>query len=170
MHRALERILVRDLRGLMHEIEEYPDDMAVWRTAPGVTNSGGTLALHVAGNVQYFVGAVLHSSGFVRDRDAEFASRGLPRAKLLSELEAAVSAVQRTLPEITDAQLAAEYPVPVAGRRVRTSDLLVHLAAHLGYHLGQVDYHRRFVTGRGPLDVVSPRELPEYESEAAPRA
>ncbi len=165
MHRALERILVRDIRGLIREIEAYPDDGTVWQTAPGVTNSGGTLALHVAGNVQYFIGAVLNSSGFVRDRDAEFASRGLPRARLLAELEAAVSAVEQTLPGLTDAQLAAEYPAPVAGRRVRTSDLLAHLAAHLGYHLGQVDYHRRFVTGDGPLDVVSPRELPEYQPE-----
>jgi uncharacterized damage-inducible protein DinB len=162
MHRALERILVRDITGLIREIKAYPDDAAVWQTAPGVTNSGGTLALHVAGNMQYFIGAVLNSSGFVRDRDAEFASRGLPRARLLAELKAALSAVEQTLPGLTDTQLAAEYPVPVAGRRVRTSDLLVHLAAHLGYHLGQVDYHRRFVTGHGPLDVVSPRELPEY--------
>ena len=23
----------------------------------------------------------------------------------------------------------------------------MHLAVHLGYHLGQVDYHRRIVTG-----------------------
>lgn len=167
MHTALERILVRDIRGLMRELEAYPADAAVWQSAAGVTNSGGTLALHVAGNVQYFIGAVLNSSGFVRDRDAEFASRGLPRAKLLAELEAAVAAVEQTLPGLTDAQLEAEYPVPVAGRRVRTSDMLVHLAAHLGYHLGQVDYHRRFVTGEGPLDVVSPRELPEYQPDTA---
>lgn len=164
MHRALERILARDIRGLMNEIEAYPADAAVWQIAPGVTNSAGTLALHVAGNVQYFIGAVLNSSGFIRDRDAEFASRGLPRARLLAELQAAITAVELTLPRLTAEQLAAEYPVPVAGRLVRTSDLLVHLAAHLGYHLGQVDYHRRFVTGDGPLDVVSPRDLPEYEA------
>jgi uncharacterized damage-inducible protein DinB len=162
MQKALERILVRDIRGLMSEIEAYPADATVWETAPGVTNSGGTLALHVAGNVQYFIGAVLNSSGFVRDRDAEFASRGLPRAKLLAELEAAVAAVEQTLPRLTNTELAAEFPVPVAGRRVRTADMLVHLAAHLGYHLGQVDYHRRFVTGAGPLDVVSPRALAKY--------
>lgn len=167
MHLALARILVRDIRGLISEIEAYPADASVWETASGVTNSGGNLALHVAGNVQYFIGAVLNSSGFIRDRDAEFTSRGRPRARLLAELEAAITAVEQTLPRLTAEQLAAEYPVPVAGRRVRTSDMLVHLAAHLGYHLGQVDYHRRFVTGDGPLDVVSPRDLPEYRSDTA---
>jgi hypothetical protein len=32
---------------------------------------------------------------------------------------------------------------------VANGELLIHLAVHLGYHLGQVDYHRRLVTGRG---------------------
>lgn len=165
MRGAIEHVLIRDLRGLMNEIEAYPSDEALWRVAPGIANSAGTLALHVAGNVQYFIGAVLDRSGFVRDRDAEFASRGLPRAKLLVELEAAITAVQRALPRLTPAELGAEYPVPIAGRMVGTMDLLIHLAAHLGYHLGQVDYHRRFVTGAGPLDVVSPRDLPEFSAD-----
>lgn len=166
MRRAIEHVLTRDLRGLTDEIEAYPSDEALWRVAPGIANSAGTLALHVAGNVQYFIGAVLDRSGFVRDRDGEFASRGLPRAKLIAELAAAIAAVQRALPRLSPAELEAEYPVPIAGRRVSTVDLLVHLAAHLGYHLGQVDYHRRFVTGDGPLDVVSPRDLPEFSADA----
>ena len=166
MRRAIEHILTRDLRGLMDEIEAYPSDEALWRVAPGIANSAGTLALHVAGNVQYFIGAVLDRSGFVRDRDGEFASRGLPRAKLVAELDAAIAAVQRALPRLSPADLGTEFPVPIAGRRVSTVDLLIHLAAHLGYHLGQVDYHRRFVTGDGPLDVVSPRALPEFSADA----
>ena len=166
MRRAIEHVLTRDLRGLMDEIESYPSDEALWQVAPGIANPAGTLALHVAGNVQYFIGAVLDRSGFVRDRDAEFASRGLPRAKLVAELEAAITAVQRALPRLSPAELAAEFPVPISGRRLSTVDLLVHLAAHLGYHLGQVDYHRRFVSGDGPLDVVSARALPEFSADA----
>jgi hypothetical protein len=39
---------------------------------------------------------------------------------------------------------------------------------HLGYHLGQIDYHRRIVTGDATtVDTVSVRELP---SGAAPVA
>ena len=34
-----------------------------------------------------------------------------------------------------------------AGSRVQTQDFLVHLLSHLAYHLGQLDYHRRVVTG-----------------------
>lgn len=54
----------------------------------------------------------------------------------------------------------ATYPVPVANRRVRTDEFLVHLATHLAYHLGQVDYHRRIVTGTPEgVGAVAPSEL-----------
>jgi hypothetical protein len=31
---------------------------------------------------------------------------------------------------------------------VSTGLFLTHLVAHLAYHLGQIDYHRRLVTGQ----------------------
>ena len=44
-------IALRDLRDVKKEIESYPDDASLWRTVPGITNPGGTLALHLAGNM-----------------------------------------------------------------------------------------------------------------------
>jgi hypothetical protein len=36
----------------------------------------------------------------------------------------------------------------------------VHLVTHLAYHLGQLDYHRRLVTGQaGQIGAVSVKEL-----------
>jgi hypothetical protein len=44
---------------------------------------------------------------------------------------------------------------------MRTDDYLVHLATHLAYHLGQLDYHRRVVTGDPrSIGAVAPAELP----------
>src|SRR5207245_5132891 len=65
----LGTILARDLRALRREIEAYPEERDLWRVQPGITNSGGNLALHLAGNLQYFVGTVLGGTGYVRDRD-----------------------------------------------------------------------------------------------------
>ena len=45
--------------------------------------------------------------------------------------------------------LPADFPEPIAGHTVSTGEWLIHLAVHLGYHLGQIDYHRRLVTGTG---------------------
>lgn len=162
LNRTLQLLLTRDLRAFKREVEAYPDDASIWRAVPGLPNSGGTLALHVAGNLQHFVGAVLGKDGYVRDRDSEFARRDVPRAELLRGLDAAIAAVERTLARLPEQAFAGPYPEPVAKRQVSALDFGVHLAVHLAYHLGQIDYHRRMVTGdpKG-IDAVSVRELPE---------
>ena len=71
-------ILARELDGMAREIQAFPDDESVWQTAPGVTNAAGNLALHLAGNVQHFIGALLGRTGYVRDREAEFGRRSGP--------------------------------------------------------------------------------------------
>lgn len=159
---TLQTLLTRDLRAVRREIEAYPDDASIWREVPGLPNTGGTLALHVAGNIQHFFGAILGQDGYRRDRDAEFARRGVPRAELLAGIDAAIASVQRTLSKLEDRALIQRYPEPIAKRAVNTVDFTVHLIAHLAYHLGQLDYHRRMVTGNAAgVDAVSVRELPE---------
>ncbi len=141
----IERILVRDLEAMKREIVAFPTDQAVWAIPPGIANSAGTLALHVAGNLRHFVGGVLGGSGYLRDRAHEFAARHLPREVLLGELEAAGAAVRTALVSGRPIDLAAEFPEPVGGFRVTTGDFLIHLATHLAFHLGQVGYLRRIV-------------------------
>lgn len=63
---------------------------------------------------------------------------------------------------LSPAQLAAPYPETLAKHHFSTGDLLMHLAVHLGYHLGQVDYHRRAATG-APL-TIGAMALPELAS------
>jgi hypothetical protein len=162
LNQALEALLVRELRAVKRELDAYPDDAAVWRTIPGVPNCGGTLALHVAGNLRHFFGAVLAGDGYVRDRDAEFARRDVPRSELHEELDRAIQSVERTLRALSEDTIAGAYPQPIAKRTVSFTAFGLHLLAHLAYHLGQMDVHRRAVTGdaRG-IDAVSVRELPE---------
>ena len=156
----LSTVIARDLRGLRREIEAYPDDASLWRTVPTIPNAAGTLVLHLSGNLQYFIGAQLGNTGYVRDREAEFAQRDVPRAELLRHLDAAQRVVTTTMAQLTDAGCDAMYPVPIANKRVKTADMLIHLATHLTYHLGQIDYHRRAIAGVGKgVGAVSPAEL-----------
>lgn len=159
---AFQTLLLRELRAVRRELEAYPDDASVWRTIPGLPNTGGTLALHLAGNLQHFFGAILGRDGYKRDRDSEFSRRDVPRQELLAAIDAAIASVDRTLQSLTDDALAVTYPEPIANRKVSTGVFLVHLTSHLAYHLGQMDYHRRAVTGDSrAVDAVSVRELPE---------
>lgn len=153
-------MLVRELRTLKKELEAYPDEASVWALAPGISNSAGTFALHLTGNLQHFIGTVLGSSGYRRNRDAEFASRNVPRAELYREIDATIAVLEKILPNLGEDVLARDYPEPVAKARLVTADFLIHLAVHFGYHLGQLDYHRRLVAGGEAVPgVVSPAAL-----------
>ena len=147
MKDAIGSILHRDLRALRREVEAYAVEADLWRTAPGVSNPAGTLVLHLAGNLQHFFGACLGGTGYVRDRPAEFSRRGVTRAELLREIDAAHNAVTAGLARLEPSQLAVEYPETIADARITTGEFLMHLATHCAYHLGQIDYHRRLVTG-----------------------
>lgn len=157
---AIGAMIIRELTSLKAELEAYSVEADIWRVVPGISNSAGNLALHLAGNLQHFIGAVLGGSGYVRNRDAEFSSRGVPRGELTGLIDTTIAVVDRTLKGLEDATLAAEYPEPVARMRLNTQDFLTHLAGHLAYHLGQVDYHRRMVTASGvTVGAVSPGKL-----------
>jgi hypothetical protein len=145
----LAAILDRDLRTLRRELEAYPDERQIWQAVPGLANTAGTLALHLAGNLQHYVGARWGGTGYVRNRDAEFGRRDVPRAELIAEIERARTAVAAGLGGVRPQELDAEFPELIGECRIRTGDFLVHTAAHFAYHLGQVDSHRRVVTGSG---------------------
>lgn len=165
---AVQAILRRELGAVRRSVEVYPDDASVWAERKGLPNAAGTLVLHVSGNLQHFVGAVLGRSGYMRDRDAEFSRRGVSRADLLAEVDAAALAVEQGMSAISDEAMSDPYPETIAGRTVATGDFLVHLAAHLAYHLGQIDYHRRVVTGeRRPVNALAPAELPDRREQSA---
>ena len=155
----LARLIVRDLRALTRELETYPSEESIWAVPPGIANSAGTLTLHLMGNLHHFIGAQLGRSGYRRDRDAEFTTRDTPRAELGTAIEAAIAMIEATLPSLSEEQLAEPFPIEVAGVRVRTDDFLVHLAVHLGYHLGQVDYHRRLTAAPGTVGTMAIPEL-----------
>ena len=142
----LRLLLLRDLAGTRREIELYPNDAALWAELPGLPNTGGNLALHLAGNLRHFIGHKLGGSGYIRRRDEEFAARDLSREEVLSLLEATEKEVAATLDKLEPARLDDAYELP-NGQMVTTGRFLLHLAMHLTFHLGQIDYHRRAVTG-----------------------
>ena len=146
--RAIISIIDRDLGTVRREVEAYPKEQDLWREVPGIANVGGTLVLHLAGNIQHYFGARLGGTGYVRDRPAEFARRNVRRSELLGELAAAHVALEaaRNAGRVTD--LLADFPEVVSGARVAINEYLMHLVAHFAFHLGQLDYHRRVVTGK----------------------
>ena len=141
----LIQLYERDLKKLREEIELFTDDADLWKTSGEVSNSAGNLCQHLTGNLQHFFGATLGGSGYVRDRDAEFASKGTTKADLMAGIDAAETSVKDTLARLTDEDFSRTYPIEVYGHPMTTAYFLVHLTTHFNYHLGQINYHRRLL-------------------------
>ncbi len=133
----------RDLEKLCAELEQYPDEATLWTVVGDIKNSAGNLALHVVGNLNHFIGVKLGNSGYLRNREAEFARKDIPRTKILEQLKNTKTMIGRVLLSLDDAALEAPYPEEPLGYKVTTGYFLLHLYGHLNWHLGQVNYHRR---------------------------
>jgi uncharacterized damage-inducible protein DinB len=142
---SLQAILIRDLDKLRQEIEQYPDEASVWTIKNEIKNPAGTLVLHLCGNLQHYIGVGLGKSDYKRDRDKEFSARNVSRADLVKEIEKTKVAVTMALSKASPDILETEYPLPVYDYPMTVQYFMMHLAAHFGYHLGQVNYHRRLL-------------------------
>lgn len=140
----------RDLGRLGRQLDAFPDD-ALWQVVPGVANSAGNLMLHLDGNLRDFVGRVLGGVTYQRDRPREFAATAVPRAELASALAGLATLVPEVIERVEPAAWDVTYPLEVLGEPMSTRQFVVHLYGHLNYHLGQVDYLRRVLTGDGAL-------------------
>jgi hypothetical protein len=152
----IARLLDRELESFGREIGLFSNDDDIWRTLPGVTNSVGNLAMHVAGGLQHFVGEMLGHTGYTRDRELEFNRRSGSRADVIAELDRARAVVRQVVPRLTDDVLSAPFPGPFPGPAVCTRLFLVHLCTHAAMHLGQAGYLRRALTG----DATSSEPVP----------
>ena len=126
MIQELKTLLLKDLATLRREVELYPDDASLWRTLPGIANPGG----NALGLVKLGSGTLLLTA---------------TNTRVLQEIDAAAKAVEEALTAMDPAILDQESPSTMGGKKVTGGLFLLHLCDHLGYHLGQLNYHRRMI-------------------------
>lgn len=141
----IRHIIVRDLEKLKNEILSYRDESAIWLVDKAIANSAGNLCLHLVGNLNTFIGKALGGTDYVRDRDAEFSKKDIPRDELVQMISDTAIVVSKTLDALPPVDQGQMFPVKVFEKESTTEYMLIHLATHLGYHLGQVNYHRRLL-------------------------
>lgn len=142
---TLKILFNRDLEKLSQEINAYKNEKNIWLTEDGISNSAGNLCLHLLGNLNTYIGAEIGKTGYIRNRDLEFSMKDVTRQELLDGITKVKEIVQRSLDLVKDYELEQEYPQLVFKEKTSTGYFLVHLAVHLGYHLGQINYHRRML-------------------------
>ena len=142
---TFRQLFARDLRRLRKEIESYQHEHKLWYTQGAIANSAGNLCLHLVGNLNTYIGATIGNSGYIRNRDAEFSLKSIAKAQLLQQIDDTITVVDRSLEIMREEQLNEEYPLLVFDAKTSVEFMLTHLAAHLSYHLGQINYHRRLL-------------------------
>jgi len=142
---TLKSLFNRDLNRLKGEIESYSNESQIWEIDKNISNSAGNLCLHLMGNINTYIGAELGKTGYVRDRPLEFSLKNIPQSELITKIEETILVVNNTLNSLSEADLELIYPQIVFEKEMTTGFFLVHLSTHLGYHLGQINYHRRLI-------------------------
>tara|TARA_R110002051_G_scaffold243722_2_gene303698 strand:+ start:804 stop:1250 length:447 start_codon:yes stop_codon:yes gene_type:complete len=142
---TLKQLFSRDLNKLKLEIESYKSEEIIWSIDKNIANSAGNLCLHLVGNLNTYIGEVIGKTGYQRDRDAEFTLKNVSRFELIKQIENTISMIDDVLSNMNRVSLAEEYPIVVLKEKTTTEHFLIHLATHLAYHIGQVNYHRRLL-------------------------
>ncbi|MBP1222740.1 DinB family protein [Flavobacterium sp. 1355] len=142
---TLKSLFTRDLNKLKLEIESYQDESKIWAIDKNISNSAGNLCLHLIGNINTYIGAQLGKTGYIRNRPLEFSLKDIPKSELIHKIEQTIAMVNTVFDSLTEADLEAIYPEIVFEKEMTTGYFLVHLSTHLAYHLGQINYHRRFI-------------------------
>lgn len=134
-----------NLKKLISEIELYENEEDIWRIEKNISNSAGNLALHIVGNLNTYIGKEIGETNYIRNRELEFSNKNIPRQDLIKSINETRAILTETLKALSNKDLKREYPILVLVERTTTEYLLVHLVTHLSYHLGQINYHRRFI-------------------------
>jgi uncharacterized damage-inducible protein DinB len=142
---TLKILFTRDLNKLRSEIELYKEEENIWKIEQNISNSAGNLCLHLVGNLNTYIGKEIGKSNYIRNRELEFSLKNVARNELLRKIDDTIDVVSKSLDGLDRNTLESEYPVLVFDKKTSTEYLLIHLATHLTYHLGQINYHRRLI-------------------------
>jgi DinB family protein len=131
----------RDYGARVRTLSEKLSEQEFWKKPYPYGNSVGHLTLHIIGNLNYYIGAQIARTGYVRDRDREFTERNPPpKEEVLRRLDEVVEMVVRSLEAQTADSWGAEYSAIGADGANERFAIFLRCAAHFHHHIGQMIY------------------------------
>jgi uncharacterized damage-inducible protein DinB len=113
----------------------------IWSRPYPYGNSIGHLLLHLAGTLNYYIGAEIAGTGYVRNRPLEFGDPGgHSKESLLNGLRDAIRIVRTTLERQQEKDWAASYSAKGMEQAGDRFYAFLTCAAHLSHHTGQIIY------------------------------
>lgn len=131
----------RDCGEKVRTLSEKLSEQEFWAKPYPYGNSFGHLTLHIIGNLNYFIGAQIALTGYVRDRDREFTEANPPtKEEVLRRLDDAVELVVKTLQVQSTDDWGAEYSAKGWDALNDRFTTFLRCAAHFQHHIGQMIY------------------------------
>ena len=96
--------------------------------------------LHLTGNLNYYIGAQIAGTGYVRDRPREFSDPAPPsKEEALKKFDEAIAMVVQTIRNQSPEDWTKAYTATGADAKDRF-DMVLQCATHLHHHIGQMMY------------------------------
>jgi uncharacterized damage-inducible protein DinB len=132
----------KKLAGVVRELAAPLSDEQFWAKPFTFGNSFGHLVLHLTGNLNYYIGAQIAGTGYVRDRPLEFSEATRPsKAEVLKKFDQAIEMVLGAINRQTAEDWSREYTAVGVDARDRFAAVLL-CVTHLHHHIGQMMYLR----------------------------
>jgi hypothetical protein len=124
----------------LHELGAPLSESQFWTKPFAFGNSFGHLVLHLTGNLNYYIGAQIAGTGYVRDRPLEFSDGSPPsKADALKRFDDAIGMVLRTIKTQPEEDWSKAYSGAGADARNRF-EMILQCDSHLQHHIGQMMY------------------------------
>jgi hypothetical protein len=125
---------------VVRELAAPLSDEQFWAKPFPFGNSFGHLVLHLTGNLNYYIGAQIAGTGYVRDRPQEFVATARPsKESVLKVFDEAVEMVVRTIRSQSAKDWSVAYSAVGVDARNRF-EIVLQCATHLHHHIGQMMY------------------------------
>ena len=130
----------KKLGGMVHELAAPLSDEQFWAKPFAFGNSFGNLLLHLTGNLNYYIGAQIAGTGYVRDRPLEFSEATRPsKAEVFKKFDEAIEMVLGAINSQSPEDWSKEYTAVGADAHDRFG-MVLSCATHLHHHVGQMMY------------------------------
>jgi uncharacterized damage-inducible protein DinB len=128
------------LAGVVRDLAAPLSDEQFWAKPFAFGNSFGHLVLHLTGNLNYYIGAQIAETGYVRDRPLEFSESKRPsKAEVLKKFDRAIEMVLGAVSSQSAEDWSREYTAVGVDARDRFAAVLL-CVTHLHHHIGQMMY------------------------------
>ncbi len=130
----------KKLAGVLHELAAPLSEEQFWAKPFPFGNSFGHLVLHLTGNLNYYIGAQIAGTGYMRDRPLEFSDATRPyKAEVLKKFDEGIEIVIGAIKSQSAEDWSKDYSATGVDARDRF-DMVLQCATHLHHHIGQMMY------------------------------